>query len=77
MKLQKVYPYHLTIKIYCKLDYKFGYAEQSKFSYTFTNLYAYKEMIDSDGSFHTQKKKNLSNTWILTEVQSPIKAQIS
>ena len=40
MKLQKVYPYHLAIKIYCKLDYKFGYAEQSKFSYTFTNLYA-------------------------------------
>ena len=32
-------------------------------------------MLDPDGSFHTQKKKTLSNTWILTEVQSPIKAQ--
>ena len=36
-------------------------------------------MLDLDGSFHLKKKKkkNLSNTWILTEVQSPIKAQIS
>ena len=40
-------------------------------------------MLDPDGSFHTQKKKkrkkrkDLSNKWILTEVQSPIKAQIS
>ena len=36
-------------------------------------------MLDPDGSFHTKKKKkkNFSNTWILTEVQSPIKAQIS
>ena len=38
-------------------------------------------MSDPDGSFHTlkkkKKKKPLSNTWILTEVQSPIKAQIS
>ena len=35
-------------------------------------------MLDPDGSFHTQKtKKPLSNTWILIEVQSPIKAQIS
>ena len=37
-------------------------------------------MLDPDGSFHTQKKKkkkNLSNPWILTKVQSPIKAQIS
>ena len=35
-------------------------------------------MLDPDGSFHTQKKKKtLNNTWILTEVQSPIKAQIS
>ena len=33
-------------------------------------------MLDPYGSFHT-KKKTLSNTWILTEVQSPIKAQIS
>ena len=38
-------------------------------------------MLDPDGSFHTQKKKKkkktLNNTWILSEVQSPIKAQIS
>ena len=35
-------------------------------------------MLDLDGSFHLKKKKkNLSNTWILTEVQSRIKAQIS
>ena len=37
-------------------------------------------MLEPDGSFHTKKKKKkktLSNTWILTEVQSPIKAQIS
>ena len=36
-------------------------------------------MSDPDGSFHTKKKKKktLSNTWILTEVQNPIKAQIS
>ena len=38
-------------------------------------------MLDPDGSFYTQKKKkkkkDLSNKWILTEVQSPIKAQIS
>ena len=33
-------PSHFTNKIYCKLDYKFGYTEQSKFSYIFTNLYA-------------------------------------
>ena len=40
--------------------------------------YNNKEMLDPDGSFHTKKKKKtLSNTWILTEVQSPIKAQIS
>ena len=42
-------------------------------------------MLDPNGSFHTKKKKEkkkkkkktLSNTWLLTEVQSPIKAQIS
>ena len=35
-------------------------------------------MLDPYGSFQSiQKKKNLSNSWILTVVQSPIKAQIS
>ena len=40
-------------------------------------------MLDSDGSFQSiqkkkkKKKKNLSNSWILIAVQSPIKAQIS
>ena len=37
-------------------------------------------MLDPDGSFQSipkKKKKNLSNSWILTAVQSPIKAQIS
>ena len=36
-------------------------------------------MLDLDGSFHTKKKKKktVSKTWILTEVQSLIKAQIS
>ena len=39
-------------------------------------------MLDPDGSFQSiqkkkKKKKNLINSWILTAVQSPIKAQIS
>ena len=36
-------------------------------------------MLDPDRSFQSiqKKKKTLSNSWILTEVQSPIKAQIS
>ena len=38
-------------------------------------------MLDPDGSFQSipkkKKKKNLSNSWILTALQSPIKAQIS
>ena len=37
-------------------------------------------MLDPYGSFQSiqkKKKKNLSNSWILTEVQSRIKAQIS
>ena len=35
-------------------------------------------MLDLDGSsIPKKKKKTLSNTWILTEVQNPIKAQIS
>ena len=37
-------------------------------------------MLDPDGIFQSikkKKKKNLSNSWILKAVQSPIKAQIS